>query len=317
MVTVRFASEYINVLIVLYGLFILLFLYASRRKEQRVMLFGNYDTLKRVAGGQLVDPSHLLLAIRILGVTAFIIGISAPVVVTESPQASATHVIALDTSGTMTTGDIEPNRFSAAKDVTIDFLSQIGNTSRAGVISFSGDVRKETDGLVRTPVAREAVRGIEIGTTPGTAIGSAVQAASTMLIGIDDARRVVLITDGENNVGIGLNESVEYAKSQNVSIYPIGIGTQQNQTDAFGEIGGVNASRATFPNLNVDGLRSMAEQTGGNASFVQTRDQLRAAFVEVGMREQETPVSQYFILVGLLLLLMEWIYRTTKHAPLP
>lgn len=317
MVAVRFASDYVNILIVLYGLFILLFLYASRRKEQRVMLFGNYDTLERVAGGQLINPSHLLLVIRILGVTAFIIGISAPVIVLERPQAAATHVVALDASSTMTTGDIQPSRFDAAKDVTIEFLSQIGNTSRAGVISFSGDVRKETDGIVGTPEAREAVRDIRIGTTPGTALGSAIQSATTMLIGVNDTRRVVLVTDGENNVGISINESVRFAQDHNVSVYPIGIGTQRNQTDQFGSIGGINASRAAFPNLNVDGLRSIAKQTGGNVSFAQTRDQLRAAFIDVGMREQEVPVSQYFILAGVLFLLLEWIYRTTKHAPLP
>jgi len=317
MVTVRFASDYVNVLIVLYGLFILLFLYASRRKEQRVMLFGNYDTLERVAGGTLISPSHLLLVIRILGVTAFIIGISAPVIVTEVPRASATHVVALDASATMTTADIDPDRFGAATDVTQDFLDQIGNTSRAGVISFAGDISKETDGLVPAPEAREAVNGIEIGTTPGTALGSAIQAASTMLIGVNGTRRVVLVTDGENNVGISLNESVQYARDHNVSVYPIGIGTQRNETDRSGSIGGVNATRAAFPNLNVDGLRSIADQTGGNASFVQTRGQLRAAFVDVGMQDEEHPVSQHFILAGVLFLLLEWIYRTSKHAPLP
>ncbi|MFB6077254.1 MAG: VWA domain-containing protein [Candidatus Nanohaloarchaea archaeon] len=196
MVKLVFTSQYANLLALLLGVFILLFYYGLKKKKQRAVLLGNFETLQRVADTELLSAPHVILFLRLLMITLLIVGISSPVLVRERPSARSDYVVAIDTSASMFTDDIRPTRFAAAKDVASGFAGSLANASRIGVVSYAGTATAETDGLTSPPTAAAIIRDLGMGKTAGTAIGDAITTATTMLRESDRPRRIILVTDG-------------------------------------------------------------------------------------------------------------------------
>ncbi len=317
MVTLRFTSEYLTVLVFLWGFFALLFFYESRTKKQRALTLGNFKTLERVSGHDFIAPHHLFLVSRLLTVTALLLAVSQPVLVDTVPAADGDYAVAMDASASMFTDDIEPTRFDAAKIVASDVVRTFGNGTRIGVVSYAGEVARETDGLVAPGAAARSIEAIEMGDTAGTAIGGAITTATTMLLDTSRPRRVILVTDGANNAGIGIDEAVEYALSHNATVHTIGMGQPTNTSAGSGLIDGENATEAAYPDLDVSGLQDIANRTGGNASIVSNRSGLETAFADLAERQTEQPLTVPLVFLAVLLLVFEWVLRTTDYAPLP
>ena len=124
------------------------------------------------------------------------------------------------------------------------------------------------------------------------------------------------MTDGENNVGSSINKSINYAQRQNISIYTIGFGTTEDQKD-YGMVEGVNASRADFPNLDVLELNRLANETGGESIILTESQDIDPEFVGIRREEVRTNLSNFFIIAGCVLLLIEWILKSTGVEVIP
>ncbi len=317
MVRFSFTAEYAGLLLLLNGLIVLMFLYGRRKKKDRVMQFGNYETLKKVAGGNFLRSDDLILIVRVLAITALIIGLSSPVIVKEVMGADTNFALAIDSSGSMFTSDIEPDRFRAAKDVSKEFVSNLGNGSKVGLISYGGSVNEDQALTSDHSAVRSSIDNIEIDDTPGTASGDAVAAGVTMLTGENNPGTVILVTDGSNTVGQSLNESADYASRQNVTVNAIGIGSTNGSEEAFGMVQGENASRMDFPNLNRQGLNNLTNSTGGEAIYVSNREGLENAFLNLEEKTARQDISTWFFLLSGALLVLEAVFRTTEFQVIP
>lgn len=313
-----FTTAYANLLILLNGLVILLFLYARRKKKERVMQFGNFETLKKVSGGNFIRSDDLIMITRLLAITTLLIGLSSPVIIQEVMGSNTDFVIALDSSASMFTDDIDPTRFEAAKDVSKDFVSQLGNSSNVGLISYSGNVNEEQSLTSDTKLVETRIDRLNIGDEGGTATGDAVASSVSMLIGSERPGTVILVTDGRNTVGQSINESADFAQRHNITVNTIGIGDSQNEDqENFGFIDGQNATRMDFPNLNREGLTYLANSTGGDSAFVSSREGLQTAFVELEQKETENDISRWFLLIAGGLMVIEAVIRTTNFQVIP
>ncbi|MFB6213095.1 MAG: VWA domain-containing protein [Candidatus Nanohaloarchaea archaeon] len=312
-----FTDQYANILFLVNGLAILFYIGAKKKKKQRAMKFGNYETLQKVAGKNFLKSSNVILVARLLALTALIIGISNPVIVREVPSTGSDYVVAIDASGSMLTSDFEPNRLQAAKDVSRQFVNRLSDSVEIGVISFSGDVKREQELTPDTDAVKESISNIGMGQAAGTAIGDAIFTGSSMLMDSNETRRLILVTDGRNNVGSSLNESIQFAQKQNVTVTAIGIGSTEERGQQFGTVEGQNASRAEFPNLNPGKLNRTAKKTGGRLLTVTDRAELESAFLSFEKSTQRTDISIYFIFLALALMLAEWILGTTRYSILP
>lgn len=318
MVKLIFTAEYAGLLVLLNGLMILMFLYGRKKKKDRVMQFGNYETLKKVAGGNFIRSDDLILITRILAVTALVIGLSSPVIISEVMGADSNFALVIDSSSSMFTGDIEPNRFQAAKEASNSFVSQLGNGSAVGVISYAGGVDEQQELTSDKSEINSAISSISIGNRAGTATGDAVASGASMLTGDSRPGTVMLITDGRNTVGQSLNESASFANRQNITINTIGIGGISNTSqEDFGIVQGENASKMSFPNLNREGLTMLANKTGGNAVFVSNREGLGEAFVELEETTNRRSISTWFFMIAGALLVVEAVFRTTDLQVIP
>ena len=74
-----FTDQYANILLLMNGLILLIFMYGYRKKKQRTMKFGNYETLQKVAGGNIIRADLLLAITRVIAISSLLIGLSSPV----------------------------------------------------------------------------------------------------------------------------------------------------------------------------------------------------------------------------------------------
>ncbi len=316
MIEVVFANEYAGLLGLVVALLIAITIYTKKMQRARAMKFGNYETLKKVAGENFIQTSYILELIKLGAVSMLILGVSGPQLVQEETVADASYVIALDSSSSMFTTDISPTRFDAAKEISRGLINDMTNNTRLGIVTYSGNVQTESEVSRNLPEKRRVLRNVSIGETAGTAIGDAIISSGTLLENYEK-KRIVLITDGENNVGSSMNESLRYAKNQNISVYTIGLGTNQSQESQFGTIRGENASRADFPNLNLDQLRRLSNSTGGKSVFVSENTGIQPGFINIQKENVKTDISNLFVFLGCLILITEWALKSTGLEVIP
>lgn len=315
---VVFTDQYANILFLINGLAIIFYLAAKKKNRKRAMKFGNYETLQKVAGRKFLRSSNLAILIRLLAFTVLVVGVSNPVLVDKVPSAESDYVIAIDSSASMLAGDIDPTRFQAAKDISAEFISRTSDESKKGIVSFSGSVKKEVDLSSDSENISKQISEIETGEEAGTAIGEALITSASMLIGSENrSKKVILITDGRNNVGASINESIEFASNNDVEVNAVGIGSQRNQSENFGLVSGENASRASFPNLDQESLFRITNETGGEFLAVTDKQELRSAILEIDQTERRRNISEYFIFLAVGILLLEWVLGSTRFSIIP
>ncbi|MFB6216532.1 MAG: VWA domain-containing protein, partial [Candidatus Aenigmatarchaeota archaeon] len=221
-----FTDKYLNLLLLLSGFVVLVFFYSKRKKKDRALKFGNYETLKKVAGRNFLKTSNLLVLTRVLAISALIIGISNPALVQEVRSPESDFVVALDSSASMFTSDIDPTRFKAAKQVSKSFVSKNPGNVEIGFVAFSGNVEKVVELTNKHGKVLSAIDSTGMGETGGTNIAEAISTSVSLLLGEQNKGKVILITDGENTAESSLNRSLDFAETHNISIYTIGIGSR-------------------------------------------------------------------------------------------
>ena len=312
-----FTDQYANILLLLNGLAILFYLGAKQKNRQRAMKFGNYETLQKVAGKNFLKSSNVMLVIRLLAFTLLIVGISNPVLVMEVPDSGSDYVLAIDSSSSMLSNDLEPTRFEASKQISTDFVRALGNKSSVGLVSFSGQTVKEQEMSDSRTEILQSIEQVSIGSSAGTAIGDALSMSVAMLASRERGKEIILITDGRNNVGGSVENAVELAQDQNVTINPVGIGERNNSASEFEIVNGQNASRAVYPNLNITRLQSVADSTGGEFNTASNNSALQDALIDLEQSETRNDFSSFFIIGAAALLLLEWLLGNTKYSIIP
>lgn len=318
-----FTNEYAPLILLVNGLAILFYFGARMKAKERAMKFGNYETLEKIAGRKFLHSSELILVLRLAALTTLLVGLSSPLLIYEAPSDDSDYVIALDSSSSMFTGDLEPNRFEAAKDISTGFVGELPEGTQKGLVAYSGEVENQTGLTDDSNLIIDEISSLDGGTVAGTATGDAIIAGSTLLTESSRHREVILVTDGRNNQGANISEAVSFAQRNNVSVNPIGIGeVRENETDVEEEVDvddglETDGEFTGFPNLEEDRLTSIANSTDGDASIVTSREGFETAFDQINTEEAEMDISTYFIFAAAILLLMEWVVSTTRVKILP
>jgi len=212
----------------------------------------------------------------------------------------------------MLADDYKPSRIEVAKEAAQEFISSIkGIKTKVGIITFAGTTflkeRLTDDKLKLTSTIKE----IDIERAGGTAIGDAIISATNLLSESDKARIIILLTDGQNNVGINIDQAIRYANKNKVMIYTIGLASKEG---------------GTFPLLNIiskldeETLKKIASKTGG--SYYQPKDakELRRVYREIAtsMKQKLTKnLSISLVILALLLLFLEWVLQNIKYRTIP
>lgn len=317
MVELTLTNEYASYLLLINGLAILFYIGAKKKNRQRAMRFGNYETLQKVAGKNFLKSSNIVLITRLLALTLLIIGISSPALIQNVTGANSDYVVAIESSTSMLESDVDPNRFEASKQVSREFISNLGNGTKVGFVTFAGEAETGYELSDDLGEVSRTIDSATTGETAGTAMGDAISLSSSMLSGAEKNRSIVMITAGRNTAGMSVEEALEFAETQDVTIHTVGIGSENRSSEQFGLADGQNATVAGYPNLNSTQLSMVANRTGGSYTEVTETRELRDAVIQVEEDERREDLSSYFILMAAGLLLLEWVLGNTRYSVIP
>lgn len=268
---------------------------------------------------------HLLFAMRVLSVSLLIIVLARPQT-TDSIQNTSTEgidiVLTLDISGSMLARDFRPDRLEASKNVATEFIS--GRPyDRIGLVVFSGESFTQcpltTDHAVLINLLREIQSGmIEDGTAIGMGLATAVNRIKDSEA---KSKVVILLTDGVNNRGaVAPATAADIAKTFNVRVYTIGVGTQGMAPYPVQTPFGLQYQDMPVE-IDEAILRDIAQKTGGKYFRATDNDKLAQVYNEIDklekskidVRQFSRKEEKYLIpaLIAIFLLIAELILRNT------
>jgi Ca-activated chloride channel family protein len=215
-------------------------------------------------------------------------------------------IIALDVSQSMLAEDLKPNRLEAAKESIKKFVQQI-ESDRLGIIAFSGKAFTQSPLTFDYNIITEYIDSISIETInqnvrglAGTALGDAILAAINRFEQSEDRTKVlILLTDGDANMGINPVTASKKAAKENVKIYTIGIGNESGAPipiiDRFG-----NKQILTNPDgspllakFNEESLKKLAQIGDGQYFRVDDSQSFEKALEEIdNLQKREIKISK-------------------------
>jgi Ca-activated chloride channel family protein len=178
-------------------------------------------------------------------------------------------IFAVDTSRSMLTPDVKPDRLTRAKLAVDDFVSHL-NGDGIGLIAFAGNAFLQCPITIDYDAFHESLQALDttIIARGGTDIASAIREAQAALQNRPNTDKIlVLLTDGEDLEGNDLAAAKAAAKD-GLKIYTVGVGTANGDLIPIpAEQGGgfVKDEAGQFVKSHLDeaGLKAIAEATGG------------------------------------------------------
>lgn len=293
-----------------------LYIWMQRRRSRYAVRFASVGLVRQAVGKGPGIKRHIPAAVYLLALTGMIVALARPQAPVNVPRNTGTVMLVMDVSGSMQATDVKPNRMEATKQAAQQFVEKQPRGVKVGAVSFSDfgalvQAPTRDKELVTKAISR-------LRPQRGTNIGGGLQAALDALYEGSDAPRpspvgaptgpgapvvpnrpaltpppstpsradtkippasIVLVSDGESNVGPPALEVAQEAQKAGIKVYTIGIGTKE----------GVNLNiqgRRVFTRLDEDTLRGIAEMTGGRYLSAQNETELSAVYDELA-RERE------------------------------
>jgi Ca-activated chloride channel family protein len=286
--------------------------YLSLRFTRRKALkFANFPAIERITGRKILSKNYTLLLLRLVTLCLFIFSVAGTALWYEGQTTEMDFILAIDSSGSMLARDYEPNRMEAAKGSALLFVDNLPGTSRVGVLSFAGVSFVKQRPSSDMEEVRDSIENISIELVGGTAIGSAIITSSNLLAESEKAKVLILLTDGQNNVGPSIETAIDYANENHLTINTIGIGTEE---------GGDLPNLTFVSKLDPITLKLISNSTGGSYYGARNETELSNAYKDIALssvQKLSLNLSLYFLFFGLILLFVEWGLANTKYRTLP
>lgn len=179
-------------------------------------------------------------------------------------------LVVVDTSKSMLTQDVRPNRLDRTKLAVMDLVKKLEG-DRIGLVAFAGDAFLACPLTADYPGFLLSLNDLDVDAVPrgGTNIAKAVEAALKSFEDIPSRyQSVIIVTDGDNLEGDPL-AMAKKAGEKGVKIFTIGIGTREGELiqvlNSEGEKEFLKDARGNFvkSRLNERLLQEIALTTGG------------------------------------------------------
>lgn len=275
---------------------------------------------------------HTMFVLRCVTLVMFIIALARPQkkFAEQRVEGDAIDIVlCFDISGSMTEEDIAPNRLEAAKEVATQFVKDRPG-DRIGIVIFSNQSFTLCPITVDHNTVIRQIQNVESGflRDEGTAIGTGL-ATSVDRLRTSQAKSkiVVLLTDGVDFGGIIPPDiAKDMARLYKVKVYTIGVGSQKEVEEIVNTPAGPVPQRKKLE-FNEQLLQDLAEQTGGQYFHAGDKDGLKNIYasintlekshVKVSMLDRFTDEYYAILLIGLVILICEFVLRYTIFKKLP
>lgn len=239
-------------------------------------------------------------------------------------------IFMLDVSNSMNAEDIAPNRLTEAKNVMINTLSKM-KKDRVGVVVFAGQASSIMPLTTDYTAAETYIGGIETSVIKiqGTDFLKGIEVVVQKFKNIPKgARKVVLISDGEDNEG---NEraAINLAKKEGISVITVGVGSEEGAPVPdylYGQLMGYKTDRSgqtVISKRQLNALKDIASSTNGTYvdgnNLDSATDQIINALAKNPgtsslMIDSQNSVRyyQYFLAVSLLFFLLIYLLNPKR-----
>lgn len=279
---------------------------------------------------------HIPPIITLFALASLFLAVARPQAVILLPTRVESIMLAIDQSGSMRATDVKPTRMSAAQEAAKAFLEDQPRQMRVGVVGVAAAAA-----VVQTPTTnREDVAQAIDRLQPqrGTALGSGIIIALATLLpgsGINvekllsegqpqaaaagpprppeqkkplipaasnTASAIVLVTDGQSNIGPEPLKAADIAAEYGVRVFTVGIGTPEGTT--------LNADGFSLRvRLDEDTLKKVAGRTGGEYFRAGNAADLKKIYKYISAsmaleKSQMTEVTSLFVALGALLAML-------------
>ena len=259
------------------------------RRPGTGLLFPSLGLVPSARPGWRVRGRWLLIVLRVVALSLFIVALARPQLVRASVESVAEGidiVLVLDTSGSMSErGSGGSAKIDAAKRAVNDFLSGLKN-DRVGIVVFSGEAIVLGPPTLDYAASQRLVEPIETGSlSGGTAIGTGLATGINVLRDSEARSKiVVLLTDGENNSGeITPLDAANMAKLLDVRVYAIGV----IRVPAAGDV--------STDSVDERLMRKIADDTGGHYYSVSDENSLAEVYREIEALEKSQVGTREFV----------------------
>ncbi|MBA2463034.1 MAG: VWA domain-containing protein [Actinobacteria bacterium] len=318
-----FGSPLLLLGLLLLVLVVAAYVYVGRRRNRYAVRFTNLEVLASVAESASSWSRHAPLALFLLALTALLVGVARPNMMRTVNQPVATVILVIDTSGSMFAEDVRPTRLEAAQKVVRDFVLDLPERYRVGVVAFSGQPELVAPVTDDHEIAIESLNYLfpQRGTAIGDAIARAVEVGRAATANAPPGERaitIVLLSDGTQTEGyLGPLQGAQRAKSFGIPVFTVALGTPEGVIERrrWGEtrIIPVPPDRIT--------LRQIAAATDGKYFVAASADQLRGSYERLGSLvskvERRQEVTHFFIGAGAAFLLAAMVASALAFPRLP
>lgn len=212
----------------LFLVFIPLLFKDFRAKKTKAILVPSIQNMK--ADSLYTKVRFLLKISKYFILSALIIAMARPRTYTTKNlhEEGIDIVLSVDISLSMLARDFKPDRLTALKELSQNFINEREN-DRLGLVIYAGEAFMKVPLTNDHQVIAEEIREMQPGdVNHGTAIGEGLAVATKHLINSQAKSKVIiLMTDGVNTTrnAITPEKAIELAKNNNIKVYTIGIGT--------------------------------------------------------------------------------------------
>lgn len=269
----------------------------QRRRRHYAVRFTNLDLLASVAPKRPGWRRHVPAAAIALALGVLVVAAARPARDERVASEEATVMLVLDVSASMRATDVAPSRMQAAVEAATDFVDDLPERLRVGLVAFDTSARVIATPTVDHQGVADGLARLRPGT--GTAAGEGIITALDLLTGSAEAGAIVLLSDGVTTVGRTVADAVAAAREQSVPVTTIAFGTDDGTVEVAGRIIPVPADPAT--------MEAVADATGGQFFTAATGDQLRSVYEDIGTRiaytVEQREIGTMFVVAALVLLL--------------
>jgi len=313
-------------------LFIFGLTFSVKHRKRTLNRFADSRLLPRLTGPDKKGALFLKGLLFTCALTSMLIALAGPrwgSNYQEVTRKGVDIILAVDVSRSMLTEDVKPTRLERAKRELIDFM-RVVRGDRLGLVVFAGAAFVQCPLTLDYGALEMFVNSIEPGLIPvqGTDLGAAIEAGiSAFETETETDKVMILITDGEDNEGTGVDATREAAE-KNVKIFVFGVGDLSGgpipADDAKGGFKKDKAGNLIMSRLNEEGLKQIAALTDGVyvrsvagdldldlLYFDGIKTKTDDAILKSGKIRVHEERFSFFVLTAILFLLLEGIIETT------
>ena len=293
-----FEYPYLLWLLVLPVLLLALYLYRELKERDPHLRVSTITPWESGGKSVLGIVRHLPEALRLAALCLLIVCIARPRSKTEMERVDTEGidiVIAVDVSTSMLARDFKPDRLSAAKDISIEFIAQ-RPSDRMGIVVFAGESYTQcpltTDRATLINLMKEVQTDL---IEDGTAIGNGLATAVARMKDSDAKSRVIiLLTDGVNNRGeVDPSMAAEIAKTYGIRVYTIGVGREGEAPYPVQTPWGPDVQMMKVE-IDEPLLKQIAAETDGKYFRADDNTKLAEIYSEIGkMEKTRTTVDSF------------------------